>query len=246
MSSAVRRLAVLLLAPLARAALLASSLRLEAPAKAATAAIALTNGELPANADEADFWCALHPSSLGSVNAAIAMGSVSTSPAILQQEVGVPTAVGRLRCRDARIDMLRCTLPKEDPMSEEALGLIVDALLQEWLRHCSSSGAAFEALDCTASTQTAAIVSARGFAECEHPDFSALARGESIGTHEARLAASIVSYERRIPMTEDVIDRSMLESILSALRDQGETGVMSKPLAPPKKDPWAGIKGFGQ
>ena len=129
-------------------------------------------------------------------------------------------------------------------MSEEALGLVVDALLQEWLRHCSSSGVAFESLECTASTQTAAIVSARGFAEIDAPDFSALSRGESIATHNARLSASILSYERRIPNTEDVLDQSMLESILSALREQNDPGVSKVDLRRPK-DPWAGIKGFG-
>jgi hypothetical protein len=141
---------------------------------------------------------------------------------------------------------------KENPEAVEALGLALDGCIEAWLEHCATANgtnARFEDLQASSTPQSAAVLASRGFCELDDVaiDFTVLGRGESIPTHRARLPGAIVAYERRAGSCDDVLDQAMAQSLLERLRQQPEP-VVGTPVAPPreKKDPWAGIKGFGR
>lgn len=225
---------------------LLSQFRLEYNVNSATALAALTTP--PKNADDNSCWVAVFPNNLG-ISPDV-LQTPTQNPLVSPTAVGAPTAVGRLRYDAMRLDSLACTLPKEDPLAAELIGLTVDALLQEWLQHCLASPckASFEDLLACPSTFTTPILTARGFATIESPDFAALAAGESIATHCARLPAAILSYDRRAGSCTDVLDCSLMETILTLLREQPEPGIVTEDATSAQSkqatddDPWAGMK----
>jgi len=180
----------------------------------------------------------------------LALMADSPSPLV---EVGQAAAVARLRPQVARVDQLLSSLPKESKESSDVLGLALDHILLAWLDHLQSSAgdcSSFESLSASASLHTAAVLEQRGFAEITSPDFSCLARGEPIATHEARLPAACIAYERMAGSggVGALHDTYLYERILSALRDQSDprpAGALpdaeAAPSAPPD-DPWAAMK----
>ena len=137
--------------------------------------------------------------------------------------------------------------------SAHVLGLALDHVLLAWLDHLQSPGPerTFESLSAAASLHTAAVLEQRGFVEISCPDFSCLARGEPIATHEARLPAACIAYQRMASSRSDSVlqDTYLYERILSALRDQSDprpagaapSDAQIAPVAPPD-DPWAAMK----
>ena len=184
--------------------------RVESPC--APSAAAMLVGESVAAASDAgalDHWVAVYPN------------AVETSLV----EVGAPAAIGRLRSLGSGgfvLDQCRSSIPKEQPAAAKTIGLVVDALLLAWLAHVDSSDASFEQLAASATPFTAPILEKRGFAEVEHPDFSALARNEPIATHSARLPAACVAYAylQSRPDGLSVVDLSSFQRILDGLRQQ--------------------------
>ena len=248
-------LALLIVRPVA--ALLSDAYRLQSPCPPSVASMLLPVQKLEVieeNSPESYHWVAAMPvpQPLGSIS----MTSIPLAmPSTL---VGAPAAVGRLDLTRGQIDFLRTELPKENPEAADLIGLIVDGLLLAWCQHCSSSDRKYEHLTASASPFVAPLLVSRGFALIDDPDFTALGRGELIATHRARLPASIIAYQRRAASdpTEDVLDRSMAEELLAALRDQPEPGVAGEkddgspdaapdaapPTAAPEEDRWASLK----
>ena len=228
------------------AALLSDGYKLQTDCKPAVAAFTLP--DIPQAADEENNkrWIAVLPSEIKPL--ATAMFTLPTAPT----NVGAPTAVARLDLDNAKLDHMFCSIPKEQSAATEVLGLLLDGAIQCWLAHCSSpegAGSSFETLTASSTAQTAAVLGSRGFAEFDDGkiDFAALGRKEAIQTHQARLPAAILAYERRAAQADDVLDQMMAKELLDALKSQPDppVGVMAPEEEAPKKDPWAGIKGFG-
>jgi hypothetical protein len=233
-------------------ALLSDTYRIESPCKPQVAAMlvpATSTNPVP-TADGANIhWCAALPSTQQPTldPTAIQVRSPFAPLAAPPTLVGAPAAIGRLDLSKGRIDQLRSEIPKENPESQELMGLVLDTLLLRWMEHCSSSdGASFESLTASASPNAATVYESRGFMEAE-PDFTALGRGEALTTHRARLPAAIVAVKAQISNCDDVLDRALAESVLSKLEEQpdpsNDDGAQAKKEE--KRDPWAGIKGFG-
>ena len=221
----------------ASAALLTEGFRIESPVSAATAA--LVDGTPVADVDS-QHWVAIYP---GVKPMATAMFTLPTTPT----SVGAPVAVARLDVNGGRLDYMRCSIPKEQAEAKEVLGLALDAALEAWLDKCGVRG--YEALVASSTPFTAEILASRGFAEAEEVDFAALGRGDALVTHRARLPSAIVAFERRAQTCEDVLDGAMAQRLVDRLRQQPAValgGAAADDEQPePKRDPWAGIKGFG-
>jgi len=232
----------------ASGALLSDGYRVQSPCSWSTAAAALTDANAPERDEEGVRWIAVTP---GVKPLSTAMFTLPSAPTA----VGAPSAVVRLDLNRARLDFLHSTIPKENAEAIEVLGLCLDGALEAWLAHCAQPGEEhrFEALKASSTPQTATVLSSRGFAELDAPDFSALGRNDPISTHVARLPAAIVATERRVQQVcPDVLDQAMAESLLSAMRRQPEPGsdaaapaASPAGAAPSARDPWANIKGFG-
>ena len=232
--------------PLCEAALLANGWRLQTPCNAAIAA-ELAGVKATATTSDHVHWVAVFKDG-GIKPLQMAMFAPPTNPT----SVGAPSAIARLDKKAARLDYLRSSILKENPEAVEALGLALDGCIEAWLEHCATANgtnARFEDLQASSTPQSAAVLASRGFCELDDVaiDFTVLGRGESIPTHRARLPGAIVAYERRAGSCDDVLDQAMAQSLLERLRQQPEP-VVGTPVAPPreKKDPWAGIKGFGR
>lgn len=217
--------------------------RVQSPCPAATAKLLAT-----AAADSSDdtHWCAVLPG-LGNVKPLeMAMFTAPMNPTT----IGAPTAVARLDLKDATLGNLQCGIPKEEPEAAEVLGLAVDSAIEAWLKHCASSGTSFEALCASTTPWSAEVLRSRGFAEMDDSEIDFTTR--PIVTHRARLPSAIVAYERRASTASDVLDAAMAQSLLDALRVASPVQIGGGAAASsgdedeaPKRDPWAGIKGFG-
>eukprot|EP00966_Prymnesium_polylepis_P306214 7076157-Prymnesium_polylepis.1 len=167
-------------------------------------------------------------------------------------KAGAPLAVGRLRCTSSppMIDCLCCALPKEDPLAKVYVGLIVDELLTVWASHVAKSTEDFDALAASGSLAVDEALRVRGFAESETTDFTALSRGEPLATHTAQLAAAIEGADERaraaLEEQQSPFDMAHAQALADALhRVEGKVSFSSPVEDAPKRDPWAGIKGFG-
>lgn len=191
-----------------------------------------------------------------------------SAPASIQDVLGVPAAaamagskplaVGRLRTSTTppRIDYLLCSLPKEDPLHGEALGLVVDALMLAWAEYLAredTDACDFEALRSSSSTFAESRLVSRGFVAIAKPDFTALGRGEPILTHAARLPNALLAAKARAAQAElTSLDKQHADRLVAALQALQPPPV---PLAlgndqeddegAASRDPWGGIKGFG-
>ena len=230
------------------ASLLSEGFRIESPCPSAVAA---TISPAAAGDDDAVHWVGVFPSQVKPL--ATAMFTLPTNPT----SVGAPVAVARLDLQRARLDGLRCTIPKEDPQAKPLIGLALDGAIEAWLAHCAdpSSKHEFESLVASSTPQTAEVLATRGFGEIDDVavDFASLGRGESIATHRVRLPGAILAMERRAQTCDDMLERAMAQSILDAMRQQpSPTNLEGTSIGRPaeaaterKKDPWGGIKGFG-
>lgn len=192
------------------------------------------------------------------------------APESIQQVLGVPRAsvagtplaTGRLRTASEPpiIDKLTCTLEKEEKLHGAALGLAVDALLLTWAEHLLNEGCehTFETLAASSSLFSEEALTSRGFKPIDEPDFTAMARGEPIATHTARLPSALMAAKARAAKVDEPtddsggvswgeMDREYAASLVAALSKLAppQTEFVTKAPDKPKKDPWAGIKGFG-
>jgi len=251
---------------LAAAALLGDVATLSSPCPAATAALLYKGKEADAplalQKARGWHWCALE--------LAEAQPTPTLDPALLEApasvkklldvpdelpRAGAPLAVGRLRCTSTppMIDCLCCALPKEDPQAAVQLGLVIDALLLVWAEHVITSTQTFEMLAASSSLAADEALRARGFVASDTTDFTALSRGESLVTHHVRQTLALDAAAARAATTLDgrvqsPFDVAHAQSLVDALRNIGskvDLAGATEEETPKRRDPWAGIKGFG-
>ena len=159
--------------------------------------------------------------------------STSSLQTSMMTQVGAPAAIGRLHMACGLVDRLQSAIPKEQPEAAEVIGLAIDALLLSWMRHIQHTDGTFEGLTASASTFTASLFEARGFAEIEKPDFTMLAQGKPIATHRARLPAACLAYDYRLSSVRrdggSLLDITHAQAVLDALREQPAPGVEEGP-----------------
>ena len=233
--------------------MLSDKYRIESPCKPQVAAMlvpATSTNPVPTAGGDAVHWCAAMPSRQQPAidPTAIQVRSPLAPPELPTTLVGAPAAIGRLDLSKGRIDQLRSEIPKENPESQELMGLVLDTLLLRWMEHCDENGGStFESLTASASSNAASVYESRGFTEAK-PDFTALGRGEPITTHRVLLPTAIVAAKDQLSKCDDALDRALAESVLAKLEEQPDDDNDSDVQVAEgeeKRDPWAGIKGFG-
>ena len=237
-------------------ALLGDVVTLSSPCSSATAATVCKEA-LSSSAD--DYWVAV--TNVPTAPKVDFDAALLTAPASIQGALGVPRmpiggepfAVGRLRrhVSPPMIDCLRSSLPKEDKLHADAIGLVIDALLlawAEWLsREAEASKLCFETLTASSSLACEAVLVQRGFMELDTVDFTAKARGEPLATHSARLPSALLSAKARAAQPGTEMDQAHLEGLVEALRSleppTPSSGAEDDGQPQTKSDPWSGIKG---
>lgn len=265
-----QRMAAFLVALSPLSALLGDVATIASPCKAATASLLYTGKEAAMESDT-DYWVALEPMAGAAPAVSVDNALLSAPPSIkkvlevpdLILPPGAPLAVGRLRCTASPpiIDCLRCSLPKENKDAKVYLGLVLDSLLLAWSDHVRENACSFDDLAASGSFAADEALRTRGFAESENVDFTRLGKGESLVTHAARLEGAVEAAQQRAAAASAIgqsevspFDILHAETIADALRGLDSKVSLAKPAdeaeATPlgfaaKKDPWAGIKGFG-
>jgi hypothetical protein len=243
-------------------ALLDGNVYITSPCTAATAA-RLYKGKEPTAPQALQDTRGWHWAALESTEAPVAVDpALLAAPPSIRRVLDVPDAqphtqplaVGRLRCSSSppMIDCLCTALPKEDPQAQLQAGLVIDALLLVWAEHVAKSSVDFDALAGSGSLAVEEALRARGFEENPRPDFTALSRGEPLATHVVRLAHVSERAEQR---AEDALSElqspfaiAHAQSLVDALRRIESKVSLVAPVSEEeqtKRDPWAGIKGFG-
>ena len=170
--------------------------------------------------------------------------AAATTPTIV---IGAPDAAGRLRRLSSGVtmlDALQLGFPKEEAKrAADALGCVVEHLLLEWLAELDAAAGDevhFEDLVASANMYTADVLERRGFYEIENPDLTALARGEPIVTHSARLPAAILAFtvlaERADHASYAQRARTLLEQLRSQPPPRPQTSLNQED--PPATNPW--------
>jgi len=221
-----------------------------------------------ATAANQGYWVALQPALSTEFDPTL-LTAPSSIKAVLKvpdeaPRSGAPLAVGRVDWTSQStpmIDSLHCSLPKEDPQHNEQLGLVIDELLIVWAEHCARHATiSFDDLAASASLFTREALASRGFVDAsDATDLSALARGASPVTHAMNIArAAKMARERAAvlvapdapgpPSLLDIAHATTLTDTLHSLKSK--VNLRSPQQAPTKataqkRDPWAGIKGFG-
>jgi len=255
-----------LLPYLAASALLGDTATLTSPC---TPSVAGSLCKAAANVAEGH-WVALEPTTAimptafdpALLDAPSSIKTVLNVPDRVPQSDVAPLAVGRIDWMSEAtpiIDSLHCSLPKEDPEHNAQLGLVIDELLIVWADHCAREATiSFDDLAASASLFTREALASRGFVDAsDATDLSALARGASPVTHAVDLAlAATMARERASllvsapgpPSPLDIAHATTLADTLHGLKNKVDLRAPQRASAEvimQKRDPWAGIKGFG-